>query len=211
MSSAFGHKSFRPQSFLHSSRASTSFVCFWHQSPWHPASHRSRWLRPMNVSAWYGWHARQDGGSPSGSGSWIWTTLPKICQWEAVSPNALAGSMTDGSKRLRDEGSASKMVTYAPAGSGHDVMKNVPMPSTGYPVGAPSPSVALPDGVPTVERWGQTLVSFGKFKDAKDICRAFRLHGCIHCVLSELLCVPLQEWISGSERPCFVLQGPWFE
>ena len=90
--------------------------------------------------------------------------LAEDLSWEAVSPNALAGSMTDGSKRLRDEGSASKMVTYAPAGSGHDVMKNVPMPSTGYPVGAPSPSVALPDGVPTVERWGQTLVSSGNLK-----------------------------------------------
>ena len=99
--------------------------------------------------------------------------LAEDLSWEAVSPNALAGSMTDGSKRLRDEGSTSKMVTYAPAGSGHDVMKNVPMPSTGYPVGAPSPSVALPDGVPTVERWGQTLVSFGKFKDAKTYAELF--------------------------------------
>jgi hypothetical protein len=81
--------------------------------------------------------------------------------WSVVSGQSSEGAMNDASKRLRETSADKPMKTYA-ASSEIGTMA-VPMPSAGYGVKVPK----LPPGVDSVEAWGRTKISFGKFKDKR--------------------------------------------
>ncbi|CAK9014694.1 Putative transposon protein, partial [Durusdinium trenchii] len=87
---------------------------------------------------------------------------------EAWSPS-LSGSMSDGSKRLREDRAPSTPVTY---GSGYTTA-DPPMPSEKNLIASPSPGGELPHGVSTITQWGKTVVSFGKYKGSKSYAEMF--------------------------------------
>ena len=66
--------------------------------------------------------------------------------------------MNDASKRLRETSADKPVKTYATSSELGTMA--VPMPSTGYGVKIPK----LPPGVGSLEAWGRTKISFGKFK-----------------------------------------------
>lgn len=76
--------------------------------------------------------------------------------------------MTDGSKRLGGNDEAAKMTPCAAAAFRSELLPPpMPMSSAGDKTPVLAPRIALPHGVPSFERWGQTVVSLGKFKGAK--------------------------------------------
>ena len=94
--------------------------------------------------------------------------LAEDLSWEPVSGKSLAGAMTDGSKPLRENDDPVKMMPYASTAFGSEALPPpMPSPSTGDKATGMAPQIALPDGVPSLERWGQTMVSFGKYKNVK--------------------------------------------
>ncbi|CAK9081666.1 unnamed protein product [Durusdinium trenchii] len=82
--------------------------------------------------------------------------------WEKLSAGPSGGTMNDSSKRLRDDPGYST-TPYAPAASDLTSLMS-PMPSTGGKASILTPSIELPSGVESLAQWGQTLVSFGKYK-----------------------------------------------
>ena len=81
--------------------------------------------------------------------------------WSLVSGKSSEGAMSDASKRLRETSTDKFMKTYA--ASPELGTMAVPMPNDGYTAKVPK----LPPGVVSVEAWGRTKISFGKFKDKR--------------------------------------------
>ena len=85
-----------------------------------------------------------------------------------------SGTMSDGSKRLRDEhyhGYTSAGTTYL-AGLENEVPG--PMPSSsGGKSKVVLPEALLPPGISSLDQWGQCYMSFGKFKDVKTYREVF--------------------------------------
>ena len=89
---------------------------------------------------------------------------------EAWSPS-LSGSMSDGSKRLREDRAPSTPVVY---GSGYYyTTADPPMPSEKTLIPSSGPGGDLPHGVLTITQWGKTAVSFGKYKGSKSYAEMF--------------------------------------
>jgi len=81
--------------------------------------------------------------------------------WSIVSGQSNDGAMNDASKRLRETSADKPVKTYATSSELGTMA--VPMPSTGYGVKIPK----LPPGVGSLEAWGRTKISCGKFKDKR--------------------------------------------
>lgn len=95
--------------------------------------------------------------------------------WSVVSGRNLEGTMSDAAKRQRSDDEASGVLTSSPP-------KTMPSPSqlsyapmsTVAALGpmvlagnAPAPVLQLPTGVASLEVWGRTKVSFGKFMNKR--------------------------------------------
>ncbi|CAK9065318.1 Copia protein [Durusdinium trenchii] len=77
-----------------------------------------------------------------------------------------AGTMGDGSKRLRDDARGGKPqdVYWSPV----EPLVPPPMPAAALPTGSGYPVESLfPDGITSVDQWGATMFSFGKFKGTR--------------------------------------------
>ena len=71
------------------------------------------------------------------------------------------GAMTDAPKRLR--GHSPELPDNAPPASSYMATQAMPPP---FPSDIPHQELAgLPPGVSSLEMWGSTLISFGKYKD----------------------------------------------
>ena len=81
-----------------------------------------------------------------------------------------SGSMTDGSKRLREDSSANQVGMYVKQTTPYCAGQLVPAPPMPSSSEKPTPlpgTEGLPPGVADVTQWGKTLVAFGRYKGIK--------------------------------------------
>ena len=80
------------------------------------------------------------------------------------------GSMTDGSKRLREDSSVNQVGMYVKQTTPYCAGQLVPVPPMPSSSDKPTPlptTEGLPPGVANVTQWGKTLVAFGRYKGLK--------------------------------------------
>ncbi|CAK9069992.1 Retrovirus-related Pol polyprotein from transposon RE1 (Retro element 1) (AtRE1) [Includes: Protease RE1, partial [Durusdinium trenchii] len=85
-----------------------------------------------------------------------------------------SGTMSDGSKRLRDEHHHGHASAGTPYHAGLENELPGPMPSSsGGKNKIMVPDALLPPGISSLDQWGQCYMSFGKFKDVKTYREVF--------------------------------------
>ena len=95
--------------------------------------------------------------------------------WSVISGRTTEGNMSDAAKRQRSEDEIKELKNVSPqkfvpcsSQPAYAPMPAVAAPTTlVHPGNEPVPAVQLPPGVTSIEKWGRTMVSFGKFMNKR--------------------------------------------